>query len=70
MKATTKTTTAIVDVTSQQSIDQQAAQVGMGVIVAFTALSGIWGAACLISALSQYGVTGVIKGWLSAVFGG
>lgn len=70
MKATSKAATETVATTSQQAIDQQAAQVGMGVILAFTALSGIWGAACLISALSQYGVTGVIKGWLSAVFGG
>ncbi|MFZ5758205.1 MAG: hypothetical protein ACOY32_01080 [Thermodesulfobacteriota bacterium] len=69
MKATSTTATATVDI-SQQAVAQQAAQVGIGVIALFTGLSGIWGAACLLSALSQYGVTGLIKGWISAVLGG
>lgn len=69
MKATSTTATATVAI-SQQAVDQQAAQVGIGVIALFTGLSGIWGAACLLSALSQYGVTGLLKGWLSAVMGG
>jgi hypothetical protein len=70
MKATTIAKTTIVEITSQKAIDQQAAEVGLGVIVAFTALSGLWGATCLFSALAQNGFARLAAGWLEAVLGG
>jgi hypothetical protein len=70
MKANTTATTGTYDITTTKTADQQAAEVGMGVIVAFTALSGLWGATCLLSALAQHGVTAVAAGWLQAIFGG
>jgi len=69
MKATTTANTTV-DITSQKAIDQQAAEVGLGVIVAFTALSGLWGATCLFSALAQYGIVRLAAGWLQAILGG
>jgi len=70
MKATTTANTNIVDDTNQEAIDQQAAEVGLGVIVAVTALSGLWGATCLLSALAQNGVARLAAGWLEAIVGG
>lgn len=70
MKATTTAQTTTVDSTSQKAIDQQAAEVGMGVIVAFTALSGLWGATCLLSALAQNGIVRLAAGWMEAIIGG
>jgi hypothetical protein len=70
MKATTTANTTTVDLTSQKAIDQQAAEVGLGVIVAFTALSGLWGAACLLSALAQNGIVRLATGWMEAIIGG
>lgn len=69
MKATTTANTTV-DITNQTAIDQQAAEVGMGVIVAFTALSGLWGATCLLSALAQNGIVRLAAGWLEAILGG
>ncbi|MFH1217593.1 MAG: hypothetical protein V1706_13945 [Pseudomonadota bacterium] len=68
MKTTTNTTTAATH--SQESAANSTAQVGIGIIALLSAMIGTWGAACLISGLSQYGVTGMIQGWISAVFGG
>ncbi|MBI5558380.1 MAG: hypothetical protein HY885_12160 [Deltaproteobacteria bacterium] len=69
MKATTTTNTTTVNATSQAAVEQQAAQVGMGVIVTFAALSGLWGATCLCSALAQYGITQTIAGWMQSIGG-
>jgi hypothetical protein len=69
MKANTTATTTTNDITRTSTASQQAAEVGMGVIVAFTALSGIWGAACLCGAIAQYGVVAVAAGWLHAILG-
>lgn len=70
MKATTTANTTTVAITNQKAIDQQAAEVGLGVIVAFTALSGLWGATCLLSALAQNGFVRLAAGWLEAILGG
>ncbi|MBU4263374.1 MAG: hypothetical protein KKC76_16070 [Proteobacteria bacterium] len=70
MKATTTANTNIVDDTNQEAIDQQAAEVGLGVIVAVTAVSGLWGATCLLSALAQNGAARLVAGWLEAIGGG
>lgn len=53
----------------RESVSQSGAQVGVGVIATVSALIGIWATACLMSGLSQYGVVGLIKGWLGAVMG-
>ncbi|MBU0965682.1 MAG: hypothetical protein KKA54_04795 [Proteobacteria bacterium] len=70
MKATTNAYSKSIDDTNQDAIDQQAAEVGMGVIVAVTALSGLWGATCLLSALAQNGIVRLAAGWLEAIIGG
>lgn len=68
MKATA-TTNQETQVQVQESISQSSAQVGIGIIAIVSAMIGMWGIACLIGGLSQYGVTGMVKGWLSAVMG-
>ncbi|MEN8141641.1 MAG: hypothetical protein ABFR97_10505 [Thermodesulfobacteriota bacterium] len=50
-------------------INEDAARVGIGVICSMAALIGLWGATCMASALVQYGVTGVVKGWFGAITG-
>jgi hypothetical protein len=69
MRATTIASTNA-DASSQADMDQQAAEVGMGVIVVVSAVSGIWGAACLLSALAQNGIVRLAAGWLEAILGG
>lgn len=54
----------------QDTVIEGASQVGMGVIVTLSVLTGIWGLACLISAISQDGnLMGILKSWLTAVTG-
>ncbi|OKY76413.1 MAG: hypothetical protein BM485_04030 [Desulfobulbaceae bacterium DB1] len=67
MKSTTKTETTATR--TQESVSNSAAQVGVGIIGLLSALIGIWATACLIGGLSQYGVIGMIRGWMAAVFG-
>ena len=66
MNATAKTTTTV------QAHEQEAAvsQIGIGMIGILSALIGTWGLACLVSGICQYGIAGMIKGWVSAVMGG
>ena len=64
MNATAKTNTTV------QAHEQEAvSQVGIGMIGILSALIGTWGLACLISGICQFGVVGMIKGWVSAVMG-
>jgi len=65
MNATAKTTTTV-----QAHEQDSAAQVGIGLIGILSAMIGTWGVACLISGICQYGIVGMIKGWVSAVMGG
>ncbi len=51
------------------NINESAAQVGTGVIIAFAGLVGAWSAACMASAVVQFGVAGVVSGWFSAITG-
>ncbi|MFZ5758206.1 MAG: hypothetical protein ACOY32_01085 [Thermodesulfobacteriota bacterium] len=67
MKTTTTTSSVT---TAQESAANSAAQVGIGIIGLLSAMIGTWGLACLLGGLAQYGVIGMIKGWISAVFGG
>lgn len=67
MKPTTKS--AETATRTHESATNSAAQVGVGLIALLSALIGAWAVACLIGGLSQYGVVGMIRGWISAVFG-
>lgn len=42
---------------------------GAVLAVALVVLVGVWGLACLIGAVVQYGPLDVIQGWISAVTG-
>jgi hypothetical protein len=46
-----------------------ASQAGLGFMMGVTGLIGVWGAACLISAVAQTGVLELARGWLSAITG-
>lgn len=66
MRTAAKTTTQAHE---KESVIQSLDQVGIGVISILSLVIGSWGVACLIGGLSQYGIVGLAKGWLSAVFG-
>jgi hypothetical protein len=53
----------------QESVASSSDQVGIGVITVLSAVIGTWGLACLIGGISQYGIVGLAKGWLTAVMG-
>ena len=65
MKAIAKTTTTV-----QAHEQESVSQIGIGLIGILSAMIGTWGVACLISGICQYGIAGMIKGWVSAVMGG
>jgi hypothetical protein len=65
MNATAKTTTTV-----QAHEQESVSQIGIGLIGILSAMIGTWGVACLISGICQYGIVGMIKGWVSAVMGG
>jgi hypothetical protein len=44
-------------------------QAGMGLMLGMAGLIGVWGVACLVSAVAQTGVLELARGWLSAVTG-
>ncbi len=52
-----------------ESVVHSSDQVGIGIIAVLSALIGAWAIACLIGGLSQYGMVGLAKGWLTAVMG-
>ncbi len=52
-----------------ESVAHSSDQVGIGVITVLSALIGTWAVACLIGGISQYGIVGLAKGWLTAVMG-
>ncbi|MCB2183546.1 MAG: hypothetical protein KQH63_16045 [Desulfobulbaceae bacterium] len=66
MTTTTQKTTVAHE---KESISQSGAQVGIGIIAILSAMIGMWGLACLAGGLSQYGIVGLVKGWISAVMG-
>lgn len=47
----------------------QATKAGIGMATMLTGLAGTWGVGCLISGLSQGGMTGLITGYLAAITG-
>jgi hypothetical protein len=52
-----------------EEMEQGVSQAGMGFMMAMAGLIGVWGLACLVSAVIQTGLLGVIRGWVSAVTG-
>ncbi len=66
MTTAQKTTTKAYE---HESVAGSSDQVGIGVITIMSALIGTWGVACLVGGLSQYGIVGLAKGWLTAVMG-
>lgn len=67
MAQTASTTKNRVD--ESVNINEGMAQVGTGVIVSAAALIGLWGMTCMVSALAQYGISGVVRGWFAALIG-
>ncbi len=66
MKTAQKATTQEYE---HESVAQSGDQVGIGIITVLSALIGIWGVACFVGGVSQYGIVGLAKGWLTAVMG-
>jgi hypothetical protein len=52
-----------------EEMEQGVSEAGMGLIMAMASLVGVWGLACLVSAIAQNGLLDVARGWLSAVTG-
>lgn len=65
----TTTQKKTVEMYEQDAVSQGSCQVGVGLVTIVSAMIGIWGIACLISGLSQFGVIGMIRGWIAAVMG-
>jgi hypothetical protein len=56
--------------TNLESIANDAAQVGMGVLIALAALIGIWGIACLVGGIVNSGsILDMATGFVAAVTG-
>ena len=64
MTATTNTTTR-----TQTDTGYEASTFALGTGIAMAALVGLWGAACLVSALVNVGPVNVVKGYLVAMIG-
>ncbi len=70
MKETAKTTTGTVQTTHDTHADlYQANKIGLGMVVTFAGLVGAWGLACMVGAFSTQGISGVIRGFLTAITG-
>lgn len=62
--------TAVIDgYNYDEDIAEAASHVGTGTIFNICAVVGLWGITCLGSAIVQYGIAGVLKGWLGAIGG-
>ncbi|MCK9293617.1 MAG: hypothetical protein M0P70_00910 [Desulfobulbaceae bacterium] len=60
--------TAVIDgYDYDEDIAEAACHVGTGTIFNFCAVIGVWSLACLGSAVIQYGVIDILKGWLCAI---
>ena len=64
MTATTHTTTR-----TQTNAGYDVSTFALGTGIAMAALVGLWGAACLVSALVSVGPMNVVKGYLVAMIG-
>ena len=52
-----------------EEVEKGISEAGMGFMMAMASLIGVWGLACLASAIAQNGLLEVARGWLGAVTG-
>jgi hypothetical protein len=52
-----------------EEMEKGVTQAGMGCMTAMAGLIGAWGVACLVGAVAQAGLLGLVRGWMSAVTG-
>jgi len=70
MKKTAKNhaCTAVIDgYDYDEDIAEAASHVGTGTIFNICAVIGAWGLTCVVSAIVQYGIIDIVKGWLNAI---
>ena len=59
-----------VEVTTLDRINTAILQVSVGAVVMLSGLAGVWGLASLVSAIARSGgVSGLAKGWMTAITG-
>jgi len=67
MTTTTKTNTAI-EITTTEKMTNAANQVTLGMMVSLSGLVGVWGVACLISAIAQSdGILAMGRTYMTAI---
>ena len=64
MTANTQTTTR-----NQTEVGYEASKFALGTGMVMAALVGLWGTACLVSALASNGPLNVVKGYFTAMLG-
>lgn len=52
-----------------EEVGHGVSQAGMGFMMGMAGLIGVWGLACLVSAVAQTGLLEAARGWLSAITG-
>ncbi len=59
------------EATTVGKINKDVSEVSMGVIIAFAALIGVWGVACIVGGIvNSGGLTELMSGYITAVSGG
>ena len=67
MTTTTKTNTAI-EITATDKMTTAANQVTLGTMISLSGLVGVWGVACLVSAIAQSGgILAMARNYMSAI---
>ncbi|MBI4792137.1 MAG: hypothetical protein HY789_05270 [Deltaproteobacteria bacterium] len=65
-----KACTAVIDrYDYDEDIAEAASHVGTGTIFNLCALIGAWGVTCLGSAVVQFGIATMVKGWFAGITG-
>ncbi len=67
MTTTTKTNTAI-EITATDKMTTAANQVTLGAMISLSGLVGVWGVACMVSAIAQSGgILAMARNYMSAI---
>ena len=67
MTTTTRTNTAI-EITTTDKMTTAANQVTLGALVSMAGLVGVWGVACMVSAIAQSGgIIGMARSYMAAI---
>ena len=67
MTTTTKTNTAI-EITTTDKMTTAANQVTLGAMISLSGLVGVWGVACMVSALAQSGgILAMARAYMNAI---